>query len=116
MRWLVAFARADADSGLESLIRLRLHRIGIAVRTQVPVSGVGEVDIVIGDFLIVEADGRENHAREKERSKDLRRDAAAAAAGYTTLRFTYELIVDEWPLVEAAIRGAVARRAHLAPV
>ncbi|WP_426621470.1 type IV toxin-antitoxin system AbiEi family antitoxin domain-containing protein [Microbacterium sp. As-52] len=116
MRWLVAFARADADSGLESLIRLRLHRIGIAVRTQVPVSGVGEVDIVIGDFLIVEADGRENHAREKERSKDLRRDAAAAAAGYTTLRFTYELIVDDWPLVEAAIRGAVARRAHLAPV
>lgn len=81
-----------------------------------PVPGVGEVDIVIGDFLIVEADGRENHAREKERSKDLRRDAAAAAAGYTTLRFTYELIVDDWPLVEAAIRGAVARRSHLAPV
>lgn len=115
MRWLVAFARADADSGLESLIRLRLHRIGISVRTQVHVSGVGEVDLVIGDFLIVEADGRENHAREKERSKDLRRDAAAAAAGYTTLRFTYELIVDEWHLVEAAIRGAVARGAHLAP-
>lgn len=115
MRWLVSFARADADSGLESLIRLRLHRIGIHVRTQASVAGVGEVDLLIGERLIIEADGRENHAREKERSKDLRRDAAAAAAGYTTLRFTYELIIDDWPLVEAAIRGALARDAHLAP-
>lgn len=116
LRWLVAFARADADSGLESLIRLRLHRIGIAVSTQVPIPGVGEVDFVIGDRLIVEADGRQNHAREKERSKDLRRDAAAAAAGYTTLRFTYEMIIDDWQLVAAAICGALARGTHLAPV
>lgn len=115
VRWLVAFARADADSGLESLIRLRLHRIGVHVRTQVSIHRVGEVDFVIGERLILEADGRENHAREKERSKDLRRDAEAAAAGYTTLRFTYELIIDDWPLVEAAILGALARGAHLAP-
>lgn len=116
MRWLMSFARADADSGLESLTRLRLHRLGISVRTQVSIRGVGEVDLVIGERLIIEADGRENHAREKERGKDLRRDAVAASAGYTTLRFTYALIVDDWPLVEAAIRGALARGAHLAPV
>lgn len=113
MRWLVGFARADADSGLESLVRLRLHRIGITVRTQVPVARVGEVDFVIGDRLIVEADGRENHERERERQKDLRRDAIAASAGYTTLRFTYALIVSEWPLVESAILGMMARGAHL---
>lgn len=112
MRWLVGFARADADSGLESLIRLRLHRIGISVRTQVLVPAVGEVDLVIGERLIIEADGRENHEREKERAKDLRRDAVAASAGYTTLRFTYALVIGDWPLVEAAIRGAVARGAH----
>ncbi len=28
-RWLVDFARSDADSGLESLLRLRLHLLGI---------------------------------------------------------------------------------------
>lgn len=115
LRWLVAFAHADADSGLESLIRLRLHRLGIRVRTQVDVPDVGEVDLVVGDRLIIEADGRENHAREKERGKDLRRDAVAASAGYTTLRFSYALIVDDWPLVEAAVLGAMARGAHLAP-
>lgn len=113
LRWLVGFARADADSGLESLIRLRLHKIGITVRTQVSIHDVGEVDFVIGDRLIVEADGRENHEREKERRKDLRRDAIAAGQGFTTLRFTYALIVHEWPLVEAAITGAISRGAHL---
>lgn len=112
-RWLVGFARADADSGLESLIRLRLHRIGIEVRTQVQIDRVGEVDFVIGDRLIVEADGRENHERERERLKDLRRDAIAASEGYTTLRFTYALIVGEWHLVRAAILGMMARGAHL---
>lgn len=114
MRWLVSFARADADSGLESLVRLRLHRIGIDVRSQVHIAGVGEVDLVIGDRLLIEADGRENHEREHERAKDLRRDASAASAGYTTLRFTYAVIVADWPLVEAAIIGAMARGAHLA--
>ncbi|MCK8468335.1 hypothetical protein M0722_14135 [Microbacterium sp. KSW4-16] len=41
--------------------------------------------------------------------------ASARPRRYTTLRFTYELIIDDWPLVEAAIRGALARGAHLAP-
>lgn len=109
LRWMIGFARADADSGLESLIRLRLHRLGIDVRTQVQISGVGEVDIVIGDRIIVEADGRENHEREKERTKDLYRDARAAALGYVSLRFTYAMIVHDWAVVETAILGAMHR-------
>ncbi|MBO0979959.1 DUF559 domain-containing protein [Microbacterium sp. SD291] len=115
MRWLLGFARPDADSGLESLVRLRLHRLGIHVRTQVDIVGVGEVDLLVGDRLIIEADGRENHEREKERAKDLYRDAAAAAAGYMTLRFTYAMIVHNWQVVENAILGAIARGAHLLP-
>lgn len=115
LRWLIGFARADADSGLESLVRLRLHRLGIEVRAQVQILGVGEVDFVVGDRLIVEADGRENHEREKERSKDLYRDAAASALGYVTLRFTYAMIVHDWNVVAAAILGAIQRDSHLVP-
>lgn len=115
MRWLVGFARADADSGLESLVRLRLHRIGITVRTQVQIRGVGEVDFVIGDRLIVEADGRENHDDATKRHKDLRRDAAAAALGYETLRFDYAMVVHHWEQVEAAIVAKLAEGAHLRP-
>ncbi|MFC7789044.1 type IV toxin-antitoxin system AbiEi family antitoxin domain-containing protein [Microbacterium sp. MAHUQ-60] len=88
-RWLMSVARSDADSGLESLVRLRLHLLGIRVRTQIRIDGVGEIDIVIGDRLLIECDGRENHERAAERHKDLLRDAAAAALGYETLRFDY---------------------------
>lgn len=116
MRWLIGFARSDADSGLESIFRLRMHRLGIPVRSQVHIRTVGEVDFVIGDRLIIEADGRENHEREKERSKDLARDAAAAALGFETLRFTYAMIVHNWEIVESAVLAKVAEDAHLRPL
>lgn len=112
-RWLMSIARSDADSGLESLVRLRLHLLGIEVRTQIRIRGVGEIDILIGDRLLIECDGRENHERATERHKDLLRDAAAAALGYETLRFDYAMIVHDWPRVEAAILAKIAEGAHL---
>lgn len=112
-RELVTIARADADSGLESIVRLRLHRLGIEVTTQVYIRGVGEVDMQIGDLLLIECDGRENHERETARHKDLLRDAAAASRGYETLRFDYAMIVHDWPKVEAAILAKVRAGAHL---
>jgi very-short-patch-repair endonuclease len=108
----LAFARDDADSGLESLVRWRLRQHGLTVRSQVSVYGVGRVDLLIGDRLIVETDGAVNHDGLPLRHKDLVRDANAAAWGYTTLRFDYELVVHEWYLVEAAILGALAAQAR----
>jgi very-short-patch-repair endonuclease len=119
MRWLarhvnaagreaLALSRDDAGSGLESLLRWRLRHLGLTVRTQVRVAGVGVVDALIGDRLIVEVDGRENHEGASLRHKDLWRDANAALWGYTTLRFDYGMIVHDWDLVEAAILGALA--------
>lgn len=123
MTWMLRFARTDADSGLESLIRLRLHRRGVTMRSQVLIDGVGEVDLVIGDRLIIEADGKDNHDDERSRAedprrvskrhKDLIRDAKAAALGYETLRFDYALIVHDWDLVEAAILAKVSAGAHM---
>ncbi|WP_228479729.1 endonuclease domain-containing protein [Microbacterium abyssi] len=108
-RWLVDLARSDADSGLESLLRLRLHILGIRLDCQVVIDGVGKVDFVIGGRLILEADGKENHDGEIKRHKDLVRDAAASRLGYETLRFDYAQIVHGWPTVQAAIRGALSR-------
>ncbi len=108
-REALRLARSDADSGLESLLRWRLRRHGLRVRTQVSVFGVGRVDALIGDRLIVEVDGRDNHDGPSQRHKDLERDAAAAAWGYTSLRFDYSLIVHDWDLVESAILGALGR-------
>ncbi|WP_460772247.1 DUF559 domain-containing protein [Microbacterium sp. GXF7504] len=111
----IAFSRSDADSGLESLLRWRLRRHGLRVRTQLVMASVGRVDLLIGDRLLVETDGRENHDGLTLRHKDLARDANAAAWGYVTLRFDYALVVHDWDLVERAILGQVAAGHHLVP-
>lgn len=108
-RWLEDEARSDADSGLESLLRLRLHRLGLTLLSQVRIPGVGIVDFVVGDCLILEADGGTHDA---SRHRDLMRDAVAASLGFATLRFDYAMIVHEWPIVEAAILAAVGRGLH----
>jgi very-short-patch-repair endonuclease len=107
-RWLVDFARGDSQSGLESLVRLRLHLIGIEVQTQVELPGVGRVDFVIAGRIILEADGKENHEG-RMRHKDLMRDAAASALGYESLHFDYDMIINDWDIVVAAVLAALAR-------
>ncbi|KAA9087406.1 DUF559 domain-containing protein [Microbacterium radiodurans] len=102
-RYLVDLARPDADSGLESLLRLRLWRLGISLQSQVFVNGVGRVDFLAAGVLIIEVDGRQNHDGRTLRHKDLVRDAEAAAQGFETLRFDYALVVFDWPRVERAI-------------
>lgn len=91
------------------LVRLRLHLIGVAVRTQVTVGGVGRVDFVIEGRVILEADGRDNHDDAANRHRDLMRDAVASDLGFETLRFDYSMILYSWDVVVAAILAALAR-------
>ena len=77
------------------------------------VVSVGRVDLLIGDALIVEVDGVENHGGAENRHKDLRRDTHAAIWGFVTLRFDYALVVHDWPTVEHAILAYVDRGLHL---
>jgi len=111
-REAIAFARRDAESGLESLVRWRLRHLDLTVRTQVRIDTVGRVDLIIGEALIVEVDGVENHGSAEHRHRDLVRDARAAARGFVTLRFDYALVVHDWDTVERAIRAHVDRGIH----
>lgn len=108
-RWLVDLARSDADSGLESLLRLRLHLLGLRLQCQITLDRVGRVDFVIAGRLILEADGEDNHGSPTRRHHDRVRDAAASDLGYETLRFDYAQIVHDWQTVQAAIIGALRR-------
>lgn len=112
-RAALAFARPDADSGLESLVRWRLRDRGLTVGTQVGIVSVGRVDLLIGDALIVEVDGAPHHNQPSDRHRDLRRDAHAAAWGFVTLRFDYALVIHDWETVELAILAHVDRGLHL---
>lgn len=108
-RWLVDIARPDADSGLESLVRLRLHLLGILVECQVAVPGVGRVDFLVDGRLILEIDGKQNHDGAVHRHRDLERDAAASRRGLETLRFDYAQVMHDWTAVQGAILAAIAR-------
>lgn len=111
MRDLLDFARADADSGLESILRLRLRPHGLSVKFQVW-RGSKRSDFLIGDRLLLEVDGKDNHADAAHRHADLVRDAEAALWDLETLRFDYALVIHEWELVEAAILAKVEAGAH----
>lgn len=112
-RWLLDFARADAGSGLESILRFRLRADGIQLDSQVQIPGVGRVDFVLGDRLILEVDGVLGHGDSpSSRHKDLVRDAIATGLGYDTLRFDYALVVHDWPTVRAAILAKLDAGLH----
>ena len=101
-----------SESGGESLLLFDLRGAGIRVRQQVSIRGVGRVDFLIGERLIVEVDGAEFHTGRRDFEEDRRRDASAAALGYRVLRFSHAQLERGDAVVLAAIRAAVARGDH----
>lgn len=110
-RRLARLVDASSQSGLETLARLRLRRRGLRVRTQVHIAGVGFVDLLIGDRLILELDSRAHHLGENY-EKDRRRDLELFRRGYTVIRVSYWRVMEDWAAVEAAVLEAVRRGEH----
>jgi very-short-patch-repair endonuclease len=91
-----------AESPLETLLRLGLIRRGIGPLTpQFAPDPWREVDILVGERLVLEADGREFHDPEK----DAIRDAYLRSLGYVVLRFDYDRIVFDLEAVLDEIEG-----------
>lgn len=102
-----------SESGPESLVRLLLRSIGCRFELQVRIDGVGRVDLLVDGWLIVECDSRAFHGSWDAQRSDRRRDLAAAARGYVTLRVLAEDVLYRSDDVRAALRGAVdSRRAR----
>jgi very-short-patch-repair endonuclease len=78
----------------------------------VELPSIGRVDLVVGDRLIIELDGREHHSGGDAFALDRRRDAMAAAQGFRILRFSYAQVVHEWDSVEAAVLAVVQSGQH----
>lgn len=97
----------SAASGLETIVRELARRLGFRVASQVPIDGVGWVDLVIEEWIVVETDGSSFHRGDAAR-RDYRRDAAIAATGKTPLRFSYAQVVHEPSAVARSLIGAVA--------
>jgi very-short-patch-repair endonuclease len=95
-------------SFLESIGRIRLAQAGIRGTHQVRIRGVGRVDLVLDGWLVIEWDGLEHHDNSAAHDEDCRRDAVLATLNYRCLRFTYDLVLNHWPLVLAAIQTTLA--------
>ncbi|WP_081416298.1 endonuclease domain-containing protein [Gryllotalpicola ginsengisoli] len=111
-RRLLAWCDAASQSGTESLVRVRLRRLGIAVRTQVPIPGVGFVDLLVGNRLVIECDSREFHDKADSYAKDRERDLELIRQGYLPLRLTYGQILFRWHEVEPVILEIVRADRH----
>lgn len=103
-----------SDSGLETLFVVRFRAWGVLVRQQVRIAGHA-VDVLIGEWLVVQLDGWAYHSSPAERQRDLAHDRELRARGYTVLRFTYADVVTDWAHVERAVGRAIAQGRHLRP-
>lgn len=103
-----------AESGTESMTRIRLRRRRIRVCPQVWI-GRRRVDLVVGDLLVIECDGAEHHASWQAQSADRERDRTLVAEGYVVVRLTYRRIVHDWPRVEQYLLAIVRRGGHRRP-
>lgn len=100
-----------SGSGTETIVRFRLRQLGIKVRTQVHFGGVGAVDLLVGDRLVIECDSAAYHEG-YESVRDYERDQELLRNGYLVLRLKYRHVVHEWSRVEALILEIVRARRH----
>lgn len=101
-----------ARSILETVARLQLIDMGLTPEVGVWIEGVGEVDMIILDFIVIEVDGWAFHSSKEQREKDLKRDRELLRRGYVVLRFTYDDVMNgdfarEVPISVGALRRLV---------
>ncbi|WP_296393184.1 DUF559 domain-containing protein [Williamsia sp.] len=104
-----------AQSGTETMVRLRLRGRRIAATPQVQIAGVGWVDLLVGERLIVEVDGEQFHTGLEKFAEDRRRDREAVRRGYLPVRFTYPDVVHRWTVSEQVILDIVRSNRHRSP-
>jgi len=91
-RDVLTWVDRGADSLLETLARTYFRQVGIRVDPQVYLERVGQVDLLLEGWLVVELDGR-HHAEWAQVRKDHRRNNESVLQGYTVLRYYYADVV-----------------------
>lgn len=103
----LARCREKARSPIESIARLELEDAGHSVEVGVDVPGVGEVDMLVDDRLLLETDGYQFHSSKGDWANDRRREQRLIAQGRLWVRLTYDDVMSgrTIPIVEAALSG-----------
>lgn len=107
---ILAVVDPRSESGTETLVRLMLRQMGVVYDVQCSVEGVGRVDFIVEGWLIIECDSKAHHEGWRKQQEDRRRDIAAAARGYTTIRPLAEDILYRPQELRAALREVLTHR------
>lgn len=109
-----ALRRTDpfsVESGVETLMRLRLQHLCLKFRTQVWI-GRYRVDFLVGGRLIIEVDGYQHHADQAAFRRDRERDRYLELRGFRVLRFTAAEVMFDLDACEAEVLAAIRKRIH----
>ncbi|WBU37612.1 DUF559 domain-containing protein [Homoserinibacter sp. YIM 151385] len=105
-RALLDLSDPSAESGIESIMRVRLLELGLRVRSQVWIGAAGRADLVVEDAVVVETDGDRWHDA-KVTSRDRQRDAEFTRHGRTVLHFRYSQVVFQLDDCAATVLAAL---------
>jgi very-short-patch-repair endonuclease len=104
-----------SESGTETRARLFLVRRGYRVRIQEHVRGVGRVDLLVGESLIIECDSHAHHTGEANYRTDRSRDLSATASGRRVIRLTWEQCFITWETTMDLLLTHLRTRRYLRP-
>lgn len=110
-RSLLEECSLHSDSGLETVIPVRLRFLRLPIRQQVWLAGHA-VDFLVGDRLVLQVDG--GHHVGVQRRSEIAHDARLTLLGYHVIRIDYVQIMTQWAQVHDVIVRAVAQGLHRA--
>lgn len=102
-----------AESGTETTVRRLFERRGVRVAPQARIAGVGRVDLLVGDVLVIECDSRQFHTGELEYGNDRRRDVELVRQGFHVVRLTWEMVMLHWEATRDFLLGLIRDRIHV---
>lgn len=113
---LIDHLEPRSESGIESIVRYLLAIAGIRAQVQVQVTmpSADRVDIEVDDRLVIEADGRETHAKEAAFTRDRVRVVRLMREGRIVLQFAFATIMYDFDFVLEAVQDVIARHAPVA--
>ncbi len=101
-----------AQSGTETLVRWFLESRRVKVRAQAEIAGVGHVDILVGESLVIECDSVTYHTDPEQYYRDRYRDQELIRQGYLPVHLTWEDVCLRWELTQERLEGILATRRH----
>jgi very-short-patch-repair endonuclease len=108
---LIDHLEPRSESGIESIVRYLLAIAGIHADVQVTMLSKDRTDLDVDDWLTIEADGRETHAKEKAFTSDRVRVVRLMRQGRIVLQFAYATIMYDFDFVLEAVLDVMDRHA-----